>query len=252
MDDHFGLLTDTDYTGDVTGANWNRVTKTIRRVVGEMVQKIIYAGCLTTSDWRIATGKTIGAGEGIVDDTYCETTTTTDISALLVDGATNYVYLLDNSDSPTDGDIVAAASILASAPDYACRLGSITLNALGAVTAVDNDDEDFMRDYALPLRWRRYQFDSTVTVPYGTYADIEIDHSADVTFVHAFAPKLSSITENTRATLAMHGTTNGKFTMRIYNDGLWGYGYGAGGYGYGYGYTPLLTSVRVIGERWGI
>lgn len=256
MDDHYDLDTTLEYGGDATGAKWRRMTKTLRRVVGELMQKVMYSGSLTTSDWRIADDKTIGAGEGIVDECYCETTSTTDISSLLTSNATNYIYLITDADSATDGTIVAQASLLASAPSYACCLGSITLDASGNVTAVDNDDEDFPRDYALPLRWRRVQFEVVETIPQGTYADVEIDHSGDIEFVHGFCPKISSIDTGCRAVLQLNGTTNAKFTMRVYNDGTWAYGYGYAvpyeyGYGYAYGYGTL-EEVRIIGERWGI
>ena len=247
MDNHFGLLVDTDYSGDVTGANWNRVTKTVRRALGELLQKIVGPGCLTTSDWRIDTDKTIGAGEGVVKDCYCETTEDTDISSLLTNGATNYIYLtIDSDTSPTDGDVVAQASLSTTVPSGACRLGSITLDGAGAVTAVDNDDEDYLRDYLLTLNRRRVQFDEVVTVALGDYADLEVDHSADVTFTEAFVPKITSIDEGVRAELLLEGTTNGKFTLRLYNDGSY-----TAGYGYEYGYGGL-DEVRVQGERWGI
>ena len=246
MDDHYELLTDVDYTGDVDEDDWNRVTKTVRRALGELMQKVMYAGCLTTSGWRITTGKTIGAGEGIVDECYCQTTSATDISGLLTNGAKNYVWLVTNSDSATDGAVVAQASLAPVAPAYACKLGSITLDALGAVTHVDNDDEDFLRDYSFPLRWRRVQFNEVVNIPLSTYADLEVDHSADVTFNCAFCPVITSIDDGCRAVLQLNGTTQGKFTVRVYNDGEYTYGYG---YEYGYG---TLEEVHIVGERWGV
>lgn len=256
IDDHYELLTNVLYTGDVDEDDWNRVTQMIRRAVGETMQKIIYAGCLTTSDWRLAMDKTIGPGEGTIDECYCQTAGTTDISAILVNGATNYIWLITNSDSTTDGDIVPQSSLIPIAPDYGCQLGSITLNALGVATAVDNDNEEFLREYSLPLHWQRVQFDEVVTVPFGEWVDVEIDHSMYVVFVHAFCPKLSYIDPGCRAVLQMNGTTNGQFTMRVYNDGEWGWFWGGGGaYGYGYGYEygyGDLTEVHIVGERWGI
>lgn len=248
MDDHFGLLTDADYSGNVTAVQLNRWNQVIRRNLGEAMQKVLTPGCLSLTDWRLVSDKTIGAGEGIVNDCYCQTIASTDITSLLTNGATNYVYLtINSSTSPTDGVIVAQATVTAgAAPDTACKLGSITLDGAGAVTAVDNDDEDFLRDYAIPLRWRRVQFDEVIEVTLGEYADLEVDHSGDVDFTIPTTPKITSIDDGVRAELLLNATDGGKFTLRLHNDGDYTVGTG---YDTGYG---TLTQVRVVGERWGI
>jgi hypothetical protein len=170
------------------------------------------------SGWLIQTGKTVTAGEGLVGGCWCETVVSTDISALLTNNQVNYVYAIADSTSPQDGTIDILVSLSSTAPSGGVRLGSITLNSSGVVTAVDNNDDNYRRDYLPQLRMNNLEGVYSTTILGGLYEDVEVDHSDERTFNIGLVPTFSAVTAGCRIELMLEDYSNSKFTVRIYND----------------------------------
>ena len=103
------ILTSEDF---VTEAWVQRLVKVFDRVVGEFLQQWMRGGVI--SGWSLGADKTVSPGEGIVNGCHCKTSVATDISGILTNGATNYVYAVTTANSAPEGDVAFQATQLAS------------------------------------------------------------------------------------------------------------------------------------------
>jgi len=218
------ILTDEDFVNE----GWfQRLVKVLDRALGEFLQQWARGGVI--SGWSLATDKTVSAGEGIVNGCHCKTSVATDISGILTNGATNYVYAVTTANSAPEGDVAFQATQLASnIPSTAVRLGKLVVDASGNVTEADDNPTDSPRDYAKPLRYRQISGEWTGQVAVGETVVIEVDHSDLLDF--AVPLDLTVETDPGVHVVALaDGASGSVFRLRIWNEWQTGYAYGYGG-----------------------
>ena len=117
----------------------DRPARTVDRVLGALARQLLSAGVY--AGWAILEDKTVSAGSGLIAGAWGETTVAQAISGL-TSGAVNYVCAHATADTPPSGTVNFVAQLQPTAPPSAIRLGTITLDAEGAVTNVDNSSGD--------------------------------------------------------------------------------------------------------------
>lgn len=202
---------------DVPETWFQRTSKIMDRVLYEWVTKVGVGGVI--NGWSLTNSKTITAGSGVVGGCLCTTSTATDVASLLTSGATNYLYATTNATSPEDGTVTfGAVTSVGSIPASAVRLGSITLNSGGDVTAVDDNPAACLRDLVPPIRRRRTPWTTHgVTCGVGETVEVAIDHSAMVEFAMPGEVEVDA-PEDVRVTLLASGRTAGGFVLLITNN----------------------------------
>lgn len=258
-----GVATETDRYGlpvysveafDSPGAQ--KITKTIDAALGGLLIGAPVTGVI--SGWSIGTDKTISAGAGIVGGCYCITVAATDISSLLSNNATNYVYAIADATSPDQSTVTfAKVASPAMVPPSAVQLGTITLNSGGTVTATSDNHEDFLRDYLPPVRKRLIPQQTVldpdtsaeyITVPVGESVVVDVDHSTIVTF--SLPGKVYVTTDpHVNVTELADGLTGSAFRLLVTNNWTSEYGDDYVDYAYGYGDE---TQVQVLWQRDGL
>lgn len=237
-------------------ADQQKLVKVLDRCVGSAFNGAPVAGVI--SGWSISAAKTITAGSAIVGGCYCVTLVATDISDILSANAVNYVYAAADATSPDDGTVtfgkVASPALL---PSQAIQLGTIILNAGGAVTAQDDNPDTFLRDYMPPVR-RRIIPQQTVrdpdtsaeylTIEPGSSLIVEVDHSAIVTFTQPLALYITTDPDVNVTPLA-DALSGSVFRLQIDNNWTDAYGGGYPDYAYGYG---VQNQVQVLWQRDGL
>jgi hypothetical protein len=149
------------------------------------------------SGMLVQTGKTVSPGTVVVGSggqgVWVGTTNAnTDISSLLTNGVENTVWAsLVRVPSSGPGSWPGYADTFASgavafnvqdaSPPNSIKLGTITLDGAGAVTAVDNTVIE--RPAILPSAWRTWSgYVDVLNVEAGTTTWVYVDHSADIEF----------------------------------------------------------------------
>lgn len=158
----------------------NRIADTLDRVLGSALQKLLPDGPL--AGWLITEDKQVAAGEGLVAGCWCDTDAAQDITGL-TDGLVNYVFAVATASSADLGQVAFAAQPGPTGPANAAFLGTITLDAQGQVTELDNHVDGVSRNLQR-LEIRHVAGSGTVAgVPDGETVTVPVDHSADAQFV---------------------------------------------------------------------
>jgi hypothetical protein len=130
-----GMTTD-DF---VTPEHVDRPARTVDRVLGALARRLLSAGVY--AGWAIGEDQTVSAGSGLVAGAWGETSAAQAISGL-TNGAVNYVWAHATADTAPSGTVNFSAQLQPTTPPNAIRLGTLTLDAQGAVTNVDNAGSD--------------------------------------------------------------------------------------------------------------
>jgi hypothetical protein len=178
--DNYGLPTGMVADDFIEPDHQNLIADTLDRVVGCFLRNIMSAGVL--DGWELTGDANVAAGEGIISGCYCETTAAQDITGLTND-AVNYVFAQTDGTSATQGSVVFSAQTPPTAPPGAIYLGTVTLDAGGAVTDYNSAAEGVDRNlYRLEIQ--EIGGDGTETgVADGASVTIEVDHSSEAQFV---------------------------------------------------------------------
>jgi hypothetical protein len=114
----------------------NRMADTLDRVLGSFLKRMMADGAY--SGWGLTMAGTVTPGEGLVGGCWCETAAPAAVESLTA-GATNYVFGGVADDSAPAGGVRFSGALSQTKPPGAVLLGSMTVNAGGQVTAVDED-----------------------------------------------------------------------------------------------------------------
>lgn len=236
---NYGL---TLYTTEYVTSTWlQKVAYLLSSVLGNFL-KTGNGGVI--SGWTLNADKTVAAGEGCIDGTMPKTTDAQAITGL-TNGALNYVYAQIDATSHDDTrtvDFIASTS--PSNPSGTLKLGSMTLNAGGTVTARDDNPDGYRRDYWRGRRMRITEdvWSNGAAIPIGEIGMDLIDHSADTTFTGPTEIRVTDIDEGWYAwTQPIDG---GSFWLFVIN--CW-----EAGYDYDY-YSDDPNWVQVTWEREGL
>lgn len=173
--DNYGFATGVAVDDFVQPEHNNRIADTVDRVLGAVLTKIVRAGVF--EGWSILVDGSVGAGQGLVAACWCETSQAQAIVGLTND-AVNHVFLEAGSNGPTDGGVNVFAQLSSSGPTDAIYLGTISLDATGAVTAVNNLAPGVDRQ-CFPLAWTTLSGSGTISaVPAGGQASVYVAHQA--------------------------------------------------------------------------
>jgi len=225
----------------VTQTQWQRVMYVLSSCLGNFL-KTGNGGVI--SGWTLNDAKTVAAGEGVVEGTMPKTTNAQAITGL-TNGVVNYVYAQINSTSHDDTrtvDFIASTST--ANPSGTLRLGSMTLDGSGTVTAKDNNPDGYRRDY-----WRGRRVNITegtwtndVAIPVGEIGMDVVSHSADTDFTGPTEIRVTAIDEGWYAWA--QPIDGGSFWLFVMNCWTAGYDYDY------YSYDPNF--VQVTWEREGV
>lgn len=151
----------------------NRVAETLDQVVGNIVKQILAAGVY--NGWLIQEDKTVTPGLGLVSGCWCATHSDQPIAGLQ-SGATNYVFAQTNTESAPQGSVDFVAQLASGGPPGTVCLGSIELDAEGAVVAIDN--EQGANRGCFPLKTNTFAGSGMIeAVPGGGEVSFAVDHS---------------------------------------------------------------------------
>jgi len=127
-----GVVTD-DF---IEPSHHNRLADTVDRALGEFLTHVIAAGA--QDGWEIELTKEVSAGRGLISACWCQTGAAQAIEQLTND-AVNHVYgVLDETSAP-EGTAQFVAQVAPPGPGGSILLGTIELDAGGAVVTIDND-----------------------------------------------------------------------------------------------------------------
>jgi hypothetical protein len=172
---NYGFATDVAVDDFVQPAHNNRIADTVDRVLGGVLKNLMRPGVL--EGWSILADRTVGVGQGLVAACWCQTTQAQAIVGL-TDDAVNHVFLEADADGPTGGSVNVFAQLSSSGPTGAIYLGTIGLDAAGAVTAINNDAPGVDRQ-CHPLAWSTLSGAGTIAaVPAGGEASDLVSHQA--------------------------------------------------------------------------
>ncbi len=113
----------------------DRTARVVDRVLGNLVRRLLAAGVY--AGWLIGEDKTVGAGWGILDGA-CGLTETDQAISGLTEEAVNYVFAVPTEQTAPEGMVAFAAQTGPVGPAGGLYLGTVTLDAEGAVLAVNN------------------------------------------------------------------------------------------------------------------
>ncbi|MBU0610887.1 MAG: hypothetical protein KKI08_23610 [Armatimonadetes bacterium] len=169
----------------------NRVAATLDRVLGGVIRNLMADGA--HEGWLLNLDGEVTAGEGLVAGCWCRTTEAAATSGL-TNSATNHVFARTNSGSAPDGTVEFVAQLTAEKPEGAVYLGTVEVDAGGAVTAVDNDADGVDRNcFSLEISEIS---DSGVLEGFyglseGEMALIEVEHAAEGEFAWTEPPRMA-------------------------------------------------------------
>lgn len=185
--------------------DWNRLTEGLDRLLGAVFGTVLKG---VINGWEIQSDGTITAGNGIVGKVACATTTATDLSPQVIADTRNFVYATPGTDAIETGLVTFVVTSNITVPAGGVRLGAFDVSALGVITNVDNNPNDYLRDYALAVAFNYITDTITATIVPGAVVEIEVDHTAERIFTVAFPPEIITISEGFTATI-IHRTPEG-------------------------------------------
>ena len=172
---NYKLLTDVVNDDFVQPEHNNRVANTVDRTLGTFLRRIITAGVF--DGWEITAAKQVDTGEGLIAACWCTTVADQDIDDL-TDGAVNYVFAEVTDTSGADGSVSFRAQTSGSGPTGSVLLGTIELDAGGAVVEINNNAAGVQRQ-CYPIAWRALAGGGTVAdVPAGNEVVLTVSHDA--------------------------------------------------------------------------
>jgi hypothetical protein len=198
------------------------------------------------SGWTLNVDKTVAAGEGVLGGTVPKTTTTQAITSL-TNGALNYIYAQIDATSHDDTRTVDfIASLSSSNPAGTLRLGTMTLDGGGTVTARDDNPSGYRRDYWRGRRTRKITgtWTNALEIPFGATGMDDVDHSTGADALTFTGPSEIRITDVDEGWYAWAQPTGGG-TFRLFVINNW-----VAGYDYDY-YAGSPNWVQVTWEREG-
>ncbi|MEN6343912.1 MAG: hypothetical protein ABFE16_01345 [Armatimonadia bacterium] len=215
MTPRYGLATDLGTDDFIEPGHHNRLAETIDRVLGSLVEKVLGRGVF--AGWELTSGKQVTAGEGLVGNCWCTTTVNSAISGLTA-GALNHVYAVATGYSAPEGTVAFAAQLAPPGPGGSVYLGTMTLDAGGTVTAVDNWASGVERS-CCRLQMAKISGSGTATaVPAGSSQSKIVTHSEKAEFIVAghLVAETSTPDFSVRVTESSRGD---QFTLEITNGG---------------------------------
>lgn len=211
----YGLAADLGTDDFIEPSHHNRLAETVDRVLGSLVEKVLGRGVF--AGWELTSGKQVTAGEGLVGNCWCASSVNSAISGLTV-GAVNYVYAVPTADSAPEGTVVFAAQLAPPGPGGSVYLGTMTLDAAGTVTAVDNWASGVERN-CCRLQMAKVAGSGAVTaVPAGSSQSTVVTHAEKAQFIIAghLVAATSTPDFEVRVTESSRGD---QFTLEITNGG---------------------------------
>ncbi len=189
----YGLPTGVVADDFIEPEHHNRIADSLDRILGNFLQQIMADGAL--SGWQISESKQVSAGQGLVAGCWCKTTAAQDITGL-TDDLTNYIFATTTAQSPDEGSVAFIAQPAAGGPAGAIFLGTLTLDAGGAVTDFDNDAAGVDRNLRL-LEIAAAEGEGCVEqVPSGATITVPVDHSEVAGFIVPGAIDLQIVGEH--------------------------------------------------------
>lgn len=152
----------------------DRTARVVDRVLGSLVRRLPAAGVY--EGWLIGEDKTVGPGWGILGGA-CGLTETAEAIVGLTSAAVNYVYAVPTAETAPEGTVVFAAQTGSAKPAGALYLGTLTLDAGGAVLEVNSQAEGVDRG-AFPLQSRTLRGTEELL-------DVEPEQTVAVEITHA-------------------------------------------------------------------
>ena len=171
---NYGLATGAATDDIVEASHHNRVADTVDRALGEVLRAIINRG--VQDGWEIGADKQVGPGAGLVGACWCRTLSGQAIQGLTV-GAVNHIYAVQDETSAPSGTLRFVGQLAPPGPGGAPLLGTLTLDAAGAVLGFDNNVAGVER-HCHALRFSKLSgTGSAVAVPGGAVRALTVDHS---------------------------------------------------------------------------
>mgnify|MGYP000908190239 CR=1 FL=1 len=199
----------------ITPTRWSLVTQTLDRIAN-FLYTYAYGGVCT--GWQLQVDGTLTPGSGLLQSIWCATTEATDITSILVSGQTNYIYIQATDQSQLDGSVTISSALSTTTPTGAVRLGTVTVDGGGTITAVDNNPSNYLRDVLTQVRKQIVEDTWTGTVEAGSYVDVLVDHSDDTAFNQGFLPYVTACTTDVRLELLGQHLTANTFGWRVHNE----------------------------------
>jgi hypothetical protein len=134
--EHYGLTTGVVSDDFIQPEHNNRAADVLDRVVWNALSKLLADGAY--SGWLMQSSKTVTPGEGLVNGCWCATLAAQAITGL-TNGAVNYVFGQTDATSAPEGTIAFYGSTSPTKPSGHVYLGTIELDAGGAVVTIDNE-----------------------------------------------------------------------------------------------------------------
>lgn len=172
---NYGFVTGVVTDDVVESVHHNRIADTVDRVMGEALQHLVPAG--VHEGWEITADKEVTPGEGLVAGCWCHTSSAQRISGV-VNGTTNSVYAVAIESSAPTGAVAFVAETTPPGPGKAVFLGTLTLDAEGNVTGVDNRAAGVQRNCHRIEIGRLEGSGVLESVPGGGTVGVTVDHSA--------------------------------------------------------------------------
>ena len=136
--DNYGFVVGMTTDDFVAPEHVDRPARTVDRVLGALARRVLSNGVY--EGWELQGDKTVSAGAGLLAGAWGETGSAQAISGL-THGATNYVFALPTEETAPEGTVAFAGQLQPLAPPGGLALGSLTLDAEGEVTEIDNHGE---------------------------------------------------------------------------------------------------------------
>lgn len=193
----------------------NRVADSLDCILGGILSGLLSSGA--ASGWEITNDKTVGPGCGLVDACWCSTNEAQAVSGLS-HGAVSHVFACATDGSAPRGEVSFVGQTSLPGPGRSIYLGTITLDAEGAVAGVSNDAAGAQRQ-CHPFRWRAVAGAGVAqgVVP-GDSVRVTIDHTEDADFRLPGALSVVTASGGFTATVWEHHR-GGAFVLCITNDG---------------------------------
>ncbi len=172
--DNYGLWVGMVTDDFIEPAHVDRAAQIVDRVLGGVVGKLLAAGVY--EGWLLGQDKQVGAGWGVLEAAIGETEAGQEIGGL-TNEAVNYVFAVATEETAPGGVVGFAAQTGSVGPAGALYLGTIELDAAGAVVALDNDATGVDRG-VFPLVTRTLQGS-------GTVAEVDPDETVAIEVTHA-------------------------------------------------------------------
>jgi hypothetical protein len=212
---HYGLATGLVADDFIEAGHHNDLANVVDRVLGGVLTHIGPQGVHT--GWELLGGAAISPGRGLLGACWCETAVPQVVSGL-ASGATNYVYAIPVSESPTSGAVAFVAQLAPPGPLHAALLGMVTTDASGQIVEVVGNPSGAQRS-CHGLRFGTLSGVEVVrAVPGGAAAQVVVDHREQGVFRIPGDLQIDACGAGFRWSVSAHHAGDG-FALMVWNDG---------------------------------